>query len=159
VRRGLIGVAILGLAACAAVAGASEAAARKATKQQLAVIAHRQAQMKDLGRSMKTLSAFAQGELKDVQQARAAAATLARVGGVMPMLWPAGTGVGVGESNTRASAWKERDQFAARIAQFRTAAAAMNAAAATGDRAKVAQRLGAVGAECKACHTPYQVKD
>ena len=137
----------------------SEAAPRKPTKQQLAVIEHRQAHMKQLRESMKALGAFAQGQSTDVGKTRAAAAVLTRVGAAMPHLWPAGTQVGVGESNTRASLWKERDQFAARVAQFQTAASGLNAAAATGQRAQVAQRLGAVGATCKGCHDEWQVKD
>ena len=141
-------------------AGASAAAApRKPTQQQAAVIDYRQAQMKQLGGAMRTLGAFAKGDLADLGKARAAAATLTRAGASMPHLWPAGTAVGVGESNTRASLWKERDQFARRVAQFQAAARDLNGAAAGGQRTDVARRLGAVGASCKACHDEWQVKD
>ena len=141
------------------VAGATEAASRKPTKQQLAVIEHRQAQMKQLRAAMKTVGAFAQGEQSEVAPVRAAAASMSRVGAAMPHLWPAGTQVGVGASSTRASLWKERRAFTERVAQFQTAVAGLNAAAATGQRAQVAQRLGPVGASCKACHDAWQVKD
>ena len=108
---------------------------------------------------MQTLGAFAKGESGDVAKMRAAAATMSRVGAAMPHLWPAGTAVGVGESSTRASLWKERDQFTARVAQFQTTVAGLNAAAATGQRVQVAQRLGPVGGTCKSCHDAWQVKD
>ena len=158
-RRSIM-AAMAVLAAGSVLASASEAASsRKPSKQQLAVIEHRQGQMKQLRASMKTLGAFAQGELTDVSQARAAAAAMSRAGAAMPHLWPTGTAVGVGESNTRAALGKERDQFVARVAQFQTGVTALNAAAATGQRAEVARRLGPVGASCKACHDAWQVKD
>ena len=158
--RRLPAAACTALAVLATLVSASEAAPRpKPTKQQLAVVEHRQAQMKQLGASMKTLSAFARGDLTDVGQMRAAAATMSRVGGAMPHLWPAGTQVGVGDSSTRASLWKERQELAQRIAQFQTAAAGLNAAAATGRREEVADRMKAVGASCKTCHDAWRVVD
>ena len=157
-RIGLFMGAAVVLAAAVALAPASDAAPKRATKQQLAVIDARQAQMKQLGGAMKTLSVYAKGE-GELAQARASAAVMSRAGATMPNLFPAGTAVGVGDSSTRASLWKERDQFAARVAQFQTAAAGLNAATARGDRAEVGQRLGPVGASCKACHQAWQVKD
>ena len=146
------------LAAALVLAPASDAAPKRATKQQLAVIDARQGQMKQLGGAMKTLSGYARGD-GDLAQARAAAALVSRAGASMPHLFPVGTGVGVGDSNARLTLWEERDQFAARVAQFQTAAAGLNTATARGDRAEVGQRLGAVGASCKACHEKWQVKD
>ena len=157
-RVGLFIGGAVALAAAAVLAPASDAAPKRASKQQLAVIDARQAQMKQLGGAMKTLSGYAKGE-GELAQARGAAALMSRAGASMPHLFPAGTAVGVGDSSTRASLWKERDQFAARVAQFQTAAAGLNAATARGDRGEVGQRLGAVGASCKACHEKWQVKD
>ncbi|HEX8568705.1 MAG TPA: cytochrome c, partial [Caulobacteraceae bacterium] len=118
-RRNLINGAAATVVAALALATVSEAvAARKPTKQQLAVIEHRQAQMKQLGGAMKTLAGFARGQGSSVTEARSAAALLSRAGATMPHLWPAGTQVGVGDSSTRASLWKERDAFAQRVAQF-----------------------------------------
>jgi cytochrome c556 len=125
----------------------------------VAAVEHRQAQMKQLGRSMKLLGAFAKGEVADAAQARQAGATLAQASRAMPALWPAGTWVGVGDSAAKASIWTEKAEFAARVAQFQTAAAAMNVAAASGDKAEVGRRLGPLGASCKACHTAYQAED
>ena len=158
-KQAWIGGALAVVVAAALLPAAEAAAAKKPGKQQAAVIEHRQAQMKQLREAMKTLGGFAKGEVTDVAQARAAAASMSRVGAAMPHLWPAGTAVGVGESNTRATLWRERQAFATRVAEFQTAATALNAAAATGQRAQVAQRLGPVGASCKACHDAWQVKD
>ena len=157
-RAGLFMGGAAMLATTLVLATVSDAAPKRASKQQLAVIDARQAQMKQLGGAMKTLSGYAKGD-GDLAQARAAAALVSRAGASMPHLFPAGTGVGVGDSSTRSTLWKERDQFAARVAQFQTAAAGLNAATARGDRAEVGQRLGAVGASCKACHEKWQVKD
>jgi cytochrome c556 len=158
-RVGLFMGGAAALAAALVLAPASDAAPKRATKQQLAVIDARQVQMKQLGGAMKTLAAYVKGDGADLAQAGAAAALVSRAGATMPHLFPAGTAVGVGDSSTRASLWKERDQFAARVAQFQTAAAGLNAATARGDRAEVGQRLGAVGASCKSCHEKWQVKD
>ena len=158
-RQVLIAGGLLAALGCAVLAPVSEAASKRGpSKQQIAVIEHRQGQMKQLRAAMKTLGGFAQGS-GDVGQARSAAAVMSRAGAAMPHLWPVGTGVGVGESSSRNTVWKERPAFAARVAQFQTAVAGLNAAVATGDRAQVGQRLGAVGGACKACHDGFQVKD
>ena len=124
----------------------------------IAAIQQRQAGMKRIGASMKTLVGFSKGDIEDPAQARAAGATMNGLARQLPGWWRPGTAVGVGKSKAKPEIWQQRRQFNERIAAFRGAAAAMNRAAATGDRAKVGEEIKPLGGSCKGCHDLYQVK-
>jgi cytochrome c556 len=150
-------------ACLALIAGAgihqSSAAQSPGANRALAAVEQRQAAMKRIGASMKTLAGFAKGDVTDVAQMRKAAAAMHAGGRQMPKMWPVGTAVGTGKSKAKPEIWAQRGEFNQRIVAFQTAAAAMNRAAATGDKARVAAQLKPLGDSCKACHTPYQLKD
>jgi cytochrome c556 len=114
--------------------------------------------MKRIGASMKTLVGFSKGDIEDPAQARAAAAAMNGLARQLPGWWRPGTAVGVGKSKAKPEIWQQRRQFNERIAAFRAAAAAMNRAAATGDKAKVGEQIKPLGGSCKGCHDLYQVK-
>ena len=132
------------------------AAAPPPNKVALGAVAYRQSQMKRLREAAKASSGYLQGAHDDVGRVRAAAATLQDVVAKMPRLFPRGTGVGVGTSRARPEIWSEPVAFQRRIAGMRAAANAYAAAAATGDKARIAPAFRAVGAACKACHDPFQ---
>jgi cytochrome c556 len=113
--------------------------------------------MKSLGGATKTLAGFAKGDAT-APDARKAAALLATAGN-MDRWWPRGTAKGAGDSKASPAIWTDGRRFAQRITQYRTAAAAMNKAAQSGDKALVAAQLPALGASCKGCHTDFQLKD
>lgn len=125
----------------------------------IAAIDQRQAGMKQIGGAMKTLVGFSKGEIDDSARARAAGATMLQLSRRMPGWWRPGTEVGVSDSKAKPEIWTQRRQFNQRLAAFRTAAAAMNRAAATGDKAKVGAQIGVLGPTCKGCHQDYQVKN
>jgi cytochrome c556 len=133
------------------------AVAAPPTDARLAAVAHRQAQMKRLRDSMKTIVGFAQGAHEDKAQLRQAAGTLQQVAAGMDRLWPRGTAVGTGTSKAKPQIWGEPVAFQRRISSLSAAAGAMVQAAATGDKARVQAQLRSVGAACKACHDFYQV--
>ncbi len=149
-----------GLALVAGVAAMQYDAAAQSAKAdpRIAAIQQRQAGMKRIGASMKTLVGFSKGDIEDPAQARAAAATMNGLARQLPGWWRPGTAVGVGKSKAKPEIWQQRRQFNERIAAFRAAAAAMNRAAATGDRAKVGEQIKPLGGSCKGCHDLYQVK-
>ena len=139
--------------------GASAGAQPAKPDPRLAAIEQRQAQMKRLGASMKLLAGFAKGEPVDSAQVKAAAAAIRRVSQRVHRFWPKGTEAGAGKSKARGDIWSNQAAFRQRIVEFRSAAAAMERTAPSGDRAKVAQALGPLGASCKSCHTSFQVKN
>jgi cytochrome c556 len=138
-------------------AAAHLAVAAPPADARLAAVAHRQAQMKRMRDSMKTIVGFAQGAHEDKARLRQAAGTVQQVAGGMHRLWPRGTAVGTGTSKARPQVWTESVAFQRRIAGLRAAAGGMVQAAATGDKARVAAQLRPVGAACKACHDFFQV--
>lgn len=144
-------VSLSSAAAHIAVAAPARADAR------LSAVAHRQAQMKRLRDSMKTIVGFAQGAHEDKAQLRQAAGTLQQVAAGMDRLWPRGTAVGTGTSKAKPQIWGEWVAFQRRMSSLSAAAGTMVQAAATGDKARVAAQLRPVGAACKGCHDFYQV--
>jgi cytochrome c556 len=123
----------------------------------LGAVAHRQSEMKKMGGALKAVAGYAQGASDDVGQLRQAAATIQQVAGGLDRLFPAGTGVGVGNSRARPNIWTERDAFNRRILGLRAASAALVQAAATGDRDEVRPKFRALGGACKSCHDFFQV--
>ena len=122
-----------------------------------AQVEQRQSRMKALGGAMKTLTGFSKGEAP-AAEARKAAAVLAAAGRGMPGWWPRGTGVGAGDSEALPVIWTDQPRFRQQLAAFRTASAQMDAAARTGDAAKVGAALRAVGGSCKGCHDGFRLK-
>ena len=139
-------------------AAAHLAVAAPPADARLAAVAHRQAQMKRLRDSMKTIAGFSQGAHEDQARLRQAAATLQQVAANMHRLWPRGTAVGTGTSKAKPQIWGEAVAFQRRISSLRAAVNTMVQAAATGDRARVAAQMRPVGAACKACHDFYQAQ-
>ncbi len=121
------------------------------------LVEQRQAKMKALGGSMKTLTGFSKNEASAADAAKAAS-LLAAAGRGMPGWWPRGTAVGVGDSEAAPAIWADAGGFKQRLATFRTASAQMDAAAKSGDAAKVGAALKAVGGSCKGCHDGFRVK-
>jgi cytochrome c556 len=123
-----------------------------------ALVDQRQARMKALGASMKTLTAFSKGG-SSAAEAKQAAGTLAAAGKAMPNWWPRGTAVGVGDSEAAPAIWTDGARFRQRLAAFATASAQMNKVAMTGNAAAVGAELRNVGGSCKACHDLYRIED
>lgn len=147
-------VALAGMIAAGAV---SVGYAQRPPANPAALIDQRQARMKALGGSMKTLTGFAKGE-GTAADARKATAVLVAAGD-MHRWWPPGTAKGVGDSKASPAIWTDKQRFLQRVAEYRQASAAMDKAARSGDAARVRAQLPALGASCKSCHTGFQLKD
>ena len=148
--------ALLALAGWSAAIAVSAGHAQRSAPDPAAFIDQRQARMKALGGSMKTLTNFAKGE-GTAADARKAAAVLAAARD-MHLWWPQGTAKGAGDSKASPAIWTDKQRFGQRVAEYRQAAAAMDKAARSGDAAQVRAQLPALGASCKSCHTAYQLK-
>ena len=147
-------LALAGLSTAIAV---SAGHAQRSAPDPAALVDQRQARMKALGGSMKTLTGFAKGEAT-AADARKAGEVLAAARD-MHSWWPQGTAKGVGDSKASPAIWTDKQRFKQRVGEFRQTAAAMNKAARTGDAAQVRAQLPALGASCKSCHTAFQLKD
>jgi len=64
-----------------------------------------------------------------------------------------------GTTRAKPAIWENMDDFEAKLADLREAAAALDEAAEGGDRAAIAEAVKATGGACKACHDEYKSKD
>jgi cytochrome c556 len=143
-KRILISVTALAIAAGAAFAAEPQEA--------------RKAAMKQVGGAIGQLSAMAKGEAPfDAAAAQAAFMTMNTVSKTYADLFPAGSETGF-ETNASPAIWANMDDFKAKVAKFdadTAAAAAMTFA----DAAAVGAAIGPVAANCGACHQAYRVKN
>lgn len=144
-RKGLILIGLLGLAATAAVA-------------QDDVVGERQDLMKSNRDAMRELVPMARGERAfDAEAALAALEKLQRDADAMDAerLYPEGSDAGA-DTEAAPTIWSDRDGFVAAIDKFRTDTAA-GVAAAPQDAASLGQALGPIGQNCQSCHETYRI--
>lgn len=119
-------------------------------------VEYRQSQMTVLRDNARTISRF----LRDGQGAMADVVTAARamnqVAQDIPALFPAGTAVGVGDSEALPVIWEDWPAFTETAGNARTAMAALLAAAESGDAEAVRTRFAAAGQACGSCHETYR---
>lgn len=74
-------------------------------------------------------------------------------------LFPAGTSAQEMPNDNRASPkiWTDFDGFTEKVTGFKSAGAALVAAADAGDQRAFGQAMGQFGASCKACHDDYRL--
>lgn len=70
-----------------------------------------------------------------------------------------GPGSDKGTTRAKPAIWENMDDFKQKMADFQTAAAALNEAVAGGDKQAIGAAVGEVGGACKACHDEYKSKD
>jgi cytochrome c556 len=118
----------------------------------------RQEGMKAIGGASKGLYDTLGGD-KDPAKLKDYAARINTLAGQTGGWFPAGTGPSSGvKTKARAEIWTDAAGFAAARAAFVTQAGKLNAAAQTGDAAKVQAEFGALRGTCKGCHEKYQDK-
>lgn len=116
----------------------------------------RQAGMKSIGGATKGLGEQLGGD-KDPAQMKAYAAKLAELSGQVPGWFPAGTGKEAGVKTKAGPAiWTDAAGFKTAASALSSQAAKLNAAAQTGDAAKIGPEFMALRATCKGCHDKYQ---
>jgi len=75
-----------------------------------------------------------------------------------PGWFPAGSGPEAGKTHAKAEIWQNRAEFDGLMRNFGTAAAAFQAAAASGDLDRIKDAHGNLGKACGACHTKFREK-
>lgn len=118
----------------------------------------RKAGMKQIGGNMKGLYDTLSGD-KNPAKLKEYAANIQRLSNQVPTWFPAGSGPSSGEkTKALAAVWTDPAGFKAAADSFKTEAAKLNAAAQTGDAAKVQAAFVATRGTCKGCHDKYQAK-
>lgn len=113
-----------------------------------------------IGSSFKTIGDELKKGAPDIAKIRDGAA---KIHGFAPQVkdwFPAGSGPQDGvKTEALATIWQQPDEFQKAAARLVDAAAALNAAAQSGDLAAVRGAVPALGGACKGCHDRFREKD
>ncbi len=120
---------------------------------------YRQSYFALLGANFGPIGAMVKGEMPwNQEQLQGFADDLAAVAELNILRgFPAGSEKGT--TRARPGIWNNLDDFAGKFDDLKSATGALQATVAGGDRAAIAQQVGAVGQACKACHDEYKSKD
>ena len=110
--------------------------------------------MEAIGKTNKVLRREITAE--NVAGVRPAARTMASLAGKASHWFPKGTGPEMGHTGAKPEIWQKPDEFKARLRDFQGAAKALDAAARSGDLARVKAGYADLGKSCKACHDSYR---
>ena len=125
-----------------------------------AIFHERHEGMETIGKSVKSIKQSLDSGSPDVAAIRIAAAKIEELAGKSSGWFPPGTDKTV-LPKTRAlpAIWEKPEDFASKDRDLREAAAALNAAAKTGDLSQINARFEALGKTCKACHDNYRAEE
>lgn len=138
-------------------AGATELSNGMTVKEQIET---RQAQLKKVGESFKTISDQLKSDSPDIAAIQAAAAAVPEATTGMADWFPDGTGPDSGvETDALPVIWEEKDDFLEKVSAMQDAAVALAAAAEGGDVAAIGAAFRETGGTCKACHDKYRLDD
>jgi cytochrome c556 len=145
------------LAGCAAdvAEGGSGAPAASDAPAPAQIVAARQAAFHLSGAAMGNMKAAIERGAEPRSQAYAARGVM-RWARALPTLFPEATRT-ITPSRARPEIWANKVDFEAKAAAYAEAAAALAAAAESGDKAAFAAQHRATAAACSACHDLYQV--
>lgn len=133
-------------------------AAVAATPAQL--IAARQAHYKEIGKSFKAIMDELHKDSPDVAVIRPAAHTIATLTPQIPTWFPAGTGPEAGvKTGALPVIWTKNAEFKTDADKVAAAAKDLDAAAASGDVAKIKAAAMTTGGACKSCHDTFRKKE
>ena len=143
-------------ALAAAIVGCGAVVAWAATPEEQ--VKQREEAMETFGDSAKILTGFVRDGRGSIDDVKAATAKMAQVSAELPTLFPEGTAVGIGKSAAKSEVWTNQADFQTKVKGAQDAIAALDAAAQSGDAAKVKAAFPIVGQACGACHETYRVK-
>ena len=123
-------------------------------------ITARQANFKAMGKGMKAVIDQLKAETPSVDAIKAGAAAIKMAAPKVAGYFPKGTGPEAGvKTGALPAIWEKGAEFKADADKLVAAANALDAAAATGDMAKIKPAFMAVGGTCKGCHETFRQKD
>jgi cytochrome c556 len=139
-----------------AAAGLFLVAAAPSNNQAAKIMHERHEGMETIGKNFKTLRRELDAGSPNLRTVRTSAATISALAKKSPGWFPRGTGPEAGKTGAKAEIWQNPQDFSAKDASFRRAAAAFNAAAAGKDVNAMKARFADLGGTCKACHDKYR---
>jgi cytochrome c556 len=115
---------------------------------------YRQHTMAAVGGHMQAIVDIIQGKVPHTAHLATHADALAALAEVADTLFPDGSEGG----DALPAIWENGEDFAAKLAAFKEAAANFKVAAASGDMAQVGGGLQQLGQACKGCHDDYRAQ-
>lgn len=167
VSRLVFGVTALALIVGIGVARSDMQASGDASGVQVAqtsladTIAKRQQAMKDTGANAKAINDFVESGTGSAEDVGKRAGEIKAVAAAIPDLFPAGTSLNdnVAKTAAKPEIWDNFDEFKAAAAKMGELAGALQDAAGTGDKQKIADAFGALGKDgCGGCHSKFRLK-
>lgn len=149
-RRALITCIALG--SIVAAVGSAAIAADPPDK----VVAYRKAVMDSLGAHITAISSVVKGDTSYVGHIAAHASAMAAVAGMIPDIFPEGSGVG--DTRAKPEIWKNRSKFDEAAKNLKVQATKLAEVAPGGDVAAIGAQLGQVGKACGGCHDTFRAK-
>ncbi len=119
----------------------------------------RQQTMKKLGGGMGAVGKYVKNEGATLEDAAKGAEAVLAVSKMDPKaIFPEGTAVGVSDSAAKPELWKNWAEAQRYWSGLQPVAEKLDAAIKGGDRAQIAQALGATSKACGSCHEDFRVK-
>lgn len=115
---------------------------------------YRQHTMAAVGGHMQAIVDIIQGKVPHTAHLATHADALAALADIADTLFPEGSDGG----DALPAIWENGEDFAAKLAAFKEAAANFKAAAGSGDMTQVGGGLQQVGQACKGCHDDYRAE-
>lgn len=131
-----------------------------ATHADEGAVKYRQAVMKAVGGHMGAMASILKGEGGEMRHFEDHAEAMADLAEMARGVFPEGSDK-MASADTRAkmAIWDNPDDFQEVVDAFVTRAKALEEAAESGDKGRIAEALGALGKDgCKACHDEYREK-
>mgnify|MGYP003334431421 CR=1 FL=1 len=147
---------LLLLTATTAQAAKPERPSAEAVQAAKASVAYRALLMQQMGKTMKLADMIVEGKVDRKADLVAFAATLQAA--PLTDLFPPGTGPDVVETGAKADLWNDPQGYADAVKAYQEKAAALSAAAASGDPAAAKSALDALGESCGGCHDRYRME-
>jgi cytochrome c556 len=116
---------------------------------------YRIALMTSLQNHMRALGALVAGDVDYAGHVQAHASAVHGIATMAADAFPAGT-AGPGSRSSDAI-WENWDSFVEKLQVLQTGAAALDAAAQSGDMAALEDARGQVGGSCRGCHTDFRL--
>ena len=145
------------IALCAAAVSAAPLVVARVSGPQAAQIMHtRHEGMEKIGKNGKAINRELTSSSPNMAAVHAGAAVIADLSRQASGWFPEGTGPEVGKTGAKPAIWQNPQDFAAKLHNFQVAAAAFNAAAASGDVGVTKARFNDLEGACTACHDKYR---
>jgi cytochrome c556 len=147
---------LVAAAAVVSVAAASVAFAALPKDKALAIMHERHEGMEKIGDTNKLLRREFASSAPFAPAVKSGAATIAGLAKQASGWFPPGTGPEMGNTGAKAAIWQNQKDFQGKLVAFQQAAAAFNAAAASGNMDSAKARYIAMIDTCDACHKSYR---